>query len=229
MASYEKWGGGGSFFSKILGNPAALIGIALAFTGIPLALGNLLVPTALAGTTGAAMAGSAVIGGVTAKLSGGDFVKGALTAGLTAGVGDYLGGGSFTEALTGSARAANAFAPFGAGATAANAAARGALTGVAGAALRGGNIGAGAFTGAVSGGVFPGNGIGDIAGRVGTGLLANRLFSDQPQSNESVTNAVTQATASQQQPNQWATIGNSDVSNMTARQRIADAIKSRSN
>jgi hypothetical protein len=77
--------------------------------------------------------------------------------------------------------------------------------------------------------VFPGNGIGDIAGRVGTGLLANRLFSDQPQSNESVTNAVTQATASQQQPNQWATIGNSDVSNMTARQRIADAIKSRSN
>jgi hypothetical protein len=183
------------------------------------------------------MAGSAVLGGTMSALGGGNFFEGALTSGLTAGLGDYLGGGSFTEALSGgnlsaaaaATRAANAFSPFGAGATALNSAARGAITGATGAALRGGDIGTAAVTGGVSSGLFPGSAATDTMGRMATGLLVNSLM---PNSNDAGSVVSSTAPTAPTQPTNssgWVipeTTGNSDAKALTARQQVAASLRS---
>jgi hypothetical protein len=123
-----------SFIAPTLG---ASIGTSMGFTG-----------------TAATMAGSAVIGGTTAALTGGDPLKGALLGGLGAGAGDYFGS------------AANKAFDMGLGTAGQNVLGSSLVGGVAGAASGQGFL-KGAATGAL--GAYAGQQAGDLTGNASIG------------------------------------------------------------
>ena len=212
MASYENWAGG-SFLDKVMSNPMAIAGIALAFTGIPGMIGNVLTGAAAsaAPTLGASIIGGAVTGGAMSALGGGDFLTGAATGALSGG----MSGWSPTSSVVG------------------NAAIKGAISGGAGAMLNKGDIGAGLVSGGLAGSV--GGYIGDATGsnflgtvaRQGTGLLAGNLMADSPDSQEQ--SAAPTAPTQPKTSSGWVipeTTGNSDAKALTARQQVAASLRS---
>ena len=111
----------------------AIVALAVAVPGAGAAIGSALAPAAAAGTQ--AIIGSAVMGGLTAEATGGDFVEGAVLGGVASGLSNVVSP-AVSEAAGGG--------------TLGNVAS-GAVTGATKAAIKGGNPLVGAAFGGVSG------------------------------------------------------------------------------
>ena len=111
----------------------AIVALAVAVPGAGAAIGSALAPAAAAGTQ--AIIGSAVMGGLTAEATGGDFVEGAILGGVSTGLSNVVSP-AVSEAAGGG--------------TLGNVAS-GAVTGATKAAIKGGNPLVGAALGGVSG------------------------------------------------------------------------------